>query len=109
VLSVVWLAAISWALLLEVTTCGAAPPAFELRDGDRVAFLNHGKILREGTLNELLRETGVPELRFSPPDPDAIAALIELAKQRGLNVVSSKAPMRTLEAFYLSVLGKDKK
>jgi ABC-2 type transport system ATP-binding protein len=76
---------------------------------DRVAFLNQGKLLREGTLEELLRETEIHELRLSPPNPEAIKALIEFAKQKGLNVVSSKSPMRTLEAFYLSVLGKDKK
>jgi ABC-2 type transport system ATP-binding protein len=76
---------------------------------DRVAFLNQGKLLREGTLEELLRETNVHELRFSPPNPEAIRALIDLAKQKGIDVVSSKSPMRTLEAFYLSVLGKDKK
>ena len=76
---------------------------------DRVAFLNQGKLLREGTLEELLRETEIHELRLSPPNPEAIKALIKLAEQQGLKVVSSKSPMRTLEAFYLSVLGKDKK
>lgn len=74
---------------------------------DRVAFLNNGKLLREGTLNELLRETNVHELRVSPSDPDAIRALETLARERGLDIVSSRAPMRSLEAFYLSVLGKD--
>jgi ABC-2 type transport system ATP-binding protein len=76
---------------------------------DRVAFLNQGKLLQEGTLEELLRETNVHELRLSPPNPEAIKALIDLAKQKGIDVVSSKSPMRTLEAFYLSVLGRDKK
>jgi ABC-2 type transport system ATP-binding protein len=76
---------------------------------DRVAFLNQGKLLQEGTLEELLRETNVHELRLSPPNPEAIKALIDLAKQKGMDVVSSKSPMRTLEAFYLSVLGRDKK
>jgi ABC-2 type transport system ATP-binding protein len=75
---------------------------------DRVAFLNQGKLLREGTLDELLRETRIHELRLSPPNPEAIKALIELAKQKGLDVVSSRSPMRTLEAFYVSILGKDK-
>jgi ABC-2 type transport system ATP-binding protein len=75
---------------------------------DRVAFLNHGKLLREGTLNELLRETEVHELRVSPPTPGAIRKLEALANEQGLKIVSSRAPMRTLEAFYLSVLGKDK-
>jgi ABC-2 type transport system ATP-binding protein len=74
---------------------------------DRVAFLNNGKLLREGTLNELLRETNVHELRVSPSEPEAVRALEALARERGLDVVSSRAPMRSLEAFYLSVLGKD--
>lgn len=74
---------------------------------DRVAFLNQGKLISEGTLEELLREKETHELRVSPADPEAIKALEALAKERGLKVVSSKAPMRSLEAFYLSVLGKD--
>ncbi len=71
---------------------------------DRVAFINHGKLLSEGTLEELLREKDVHELRLSPPDRDAIRALEALAAEKGLRVVSSKAPMRTLEAFYLQML-----
>jgi ABC-2 type transport system ATP-binding protein len=73
---------------------------------DRVAFLNAGKLLKEGTLEELLRETEVHELRVSPPNAEAIKALEALAREKGLNVVSSKAPMRSLEAFYISVLGR---
>ncbi|MBE7491041.1 MAG: ABC transporter ATP-binding protein [Planctomycetes bacterium] len=74
---------------------------------DRVAFLNQGRLISAGTLEELLREKETHELRVSPADPDAIMALEALAKERGLKVVRSKAPMRSLEAFYLSVLGKD--
>jgi ABC-2 type transport system ATP-binding protein len=76
---------------------------------DRVAFLNHGRLLREGTLEELLRERDVHELRVSPPDAQAVKALEDLARERGLNVMSSRAPMRTLEQFYIQVLGEDKK
>ncbi|MBX3458443.1 MAG: ABC transporter ATP-binding protein [Planctomycetes bacterium] len=71
---------------------------------DRVAFINHGRLLSEGTLEELLRETETHELRVSPPDKAAIAELEALAKQMGLNVISSRSPMRTLEAFYLRML-----
>ncbi|MBK8207115.1 MAG: ABC transporter ATP-binding protein [Planctomycetes bacterium] len=74
---------------------------------DRVAFINHGKLLSEGTLEELLREKDLHELRLSPPDPAAIRALESLAAEKGLRVVSSKAPMRTLEAFYLQMLKRD--
>lgn len=72
---------------------------------DRVAFLNKGKLLNEGTLEELLREKDVHELRVSPPDPEAVRALEDVARERGLTVVRSGAPMRTLEAFYVDVLG----
>jgi len=74
---------------------------------DRVGFLNQGKMISEGTLEELLREKETHELRVSPADPESVRALEALAKERGLKVVSSKAPMRSLEAFYLGVLGKD--
>lgn len=73
---------------------------------DRVAFLNKGKLLNEGTLEDLLREKEVHELRVSPPDAEAIKALEDLARERGLDIVRSGSPMRTLEAFYISVLGK---
>ncbi|MCA8911789.1 MAG: ABC transporter ATP-binding protein [Planctomycetes bacterium] len=75
---------------------------------DRVAFLNKGKLLNEGTLEDLLREREVHELRVSPPDPEAIKALEALAREKGLDVIRSGSPMRTLEAFYISVLGKQK-
>ena len=76
---------------------------------DRVAFLNKGTLLKQGTLEDLLREHEVHQLRVSPPDPEAVKALEALAREKGLSVLSSGAPMRTLEAFYLSVLGdKDK-
>jgi len=74
---------------------------------DRVAFVNQGRLIREGTLEQLLREKDVHELRLAPPNPEAIGALEALARDRGLKVLSSRAPMRSLEAFYLSVLGKD--
>jgi ABC-2 type transport system ATP-binding protein len=73
---------------------------------DRVAFLNKGKLLNEGTLEDLLREREVHELRVSPPDPEAIKALEALAEEKGLDIVRSGSPMRTLEAFYISVLAK---
>lgn len=74
---------------------------------DRAAFLNQGKLISEGTLESLLRETSVHELRLSPPNPEAIRALESLARDRGMKVLSSRAPMRSLEAFYLDVLGRD--
>jgi ABC-2 type transport system ATP-binding protein len=71
---------------------------------DRVAFINRGKLLSEGTLDELLREQDVHELRVSPADAAAVTALEAAAKEKGLTIVSSRAPMRTLEAFYLDML-----
>lgn len=75
---------------------------------DRVGFLNKGKMLNEGTLEELLREKDVHELRVSPPDTAAVKALVELAREKGLDVLSSRAPMRTLEGFYLDTLKNQK-
>ncbi len=76
---------------------------------DRVAFINKGKLLSEGTLEELLREQNVHELRVTPADVAAVKALEAAAREKGLTVVSSRAPMRTLEAFYLDMLKqKDK-
>jgi ABC-2 type transport system ATP-binding protein len=71
---------------------------------DRGAFINRGQLLSEGTLDELLREQDVHELRVSPADAAAVTALEAAAKEKGLTIVSSRAPMRTLEAFYLDML-----
>lgn len=73
---------------------------------DRVAFLSEGKLLNEGTLEDLLREKDVHELRLGRTDPDSIKALEALAKEKGLDILRSGSPMRSLEAFYIDVLGK---
>lgn len=72
---------------------------------DRVAFLNQGRLLRQGTLDELLRDTGSHELRVSPADRESVQALEELARARGLKVERSGAPLATLESFYVKMLG----
>ena len=74
----------------------------------RVAFLNQGKLLKLGTLEELLREQGSYELRVSPANPDAIKALEELARAKGLKVERSGAPLASLESFYVKMLGSQK-
>lgn len=71
----------------------------------RVAFLNQGKLLKLGTLEELLREQGSYELRVSPSNPEAVKALEELAQAKGLKVERSGAPLATLESFYVKMLG----
>jgi ABC-2 type transport system ATP-binding protein len=72
----------------------------------RVAFLNQGKLLKLGTLEELLREQGSYELRVSPSNPEAVKALEELARAKGLKVERSGAPLASLESFYVKMLGK---
>jgi ABC-2 type transport system ATP-binding protein len=71
----------------------------------RVAFLNQGKLLKLGTLEELLREQGSYELRVSPSNPEAVKALEELARAKGLKVERSGAPLASLESFYVKMLG----
>jgi len=72
---------------------------------DRAAFLNKGRIISEGTLEELLREQSVHEIRLKSPSADAIKAVEDTAREHGLEVLSSRAPMRSLEAFYIEKLG----
>ena len=74
----------------------------------RVAFLNQGKLLKLGTLEELLREQGSYELRVSPSNPEAVKALEELARAKGLKVERSGAPLASLESFYVKMLGSQK-
>ena len=74
----------------------------------RVAFLNQGKLLKLGTLEDLLREQGSYELRVSPSNPEAVKALEELARAKGLKVERSGAPLASLESFYVKMLGSQK-
>jgi ABC-2 type transport system ATP-binding protein len=73
---------------------------------DRVAFLSEGKVLEQGTLEELLHDPETWELRVTPPNADATAALEAAANKHGLKVVRAGAPLRTLEAYYLKRLGR---
>jgi ABC-2 type transport system ATP-binding protein len=73
---------------------------------DRAAFLNQGRVISEGTLDELLRQHGVHELRVSGHTPQAVQALESTAREHGMQVFQSGAPLRSLEAFYIEKLGR---
>lgn len=75
---------------------------------DRVAFLNHGKLLAQGTLEELLRDTDTHELRIKAHTPEGVAALVALAQSKGMEVSRSGPPLRSLESLYLKMLGDGK-
>jgi ABC-2 type transport system ATP-binding protein len=76
---------------------------------DRAAFLNEGRVISQGTLDELLRERDVHELRVSGHTDDAVRALEQTAREQGMQVLQSGAPLRSLEAFYIEKLGKKDK
>ena len=42
---------------------------------NRVVIMNHGKILREGTIAELTPSTGIAEFKIAPPDAPLEALL----------------------------------
>ncbi|MCF6228263.1 MAG: ABC transporter ATP-binding protein [Planctomycetes bacterium] len=68
---------------------------------NRVAFLNGGKLIKQGTLEELLRDTKNFQLTVSTSDGQK---LLDLAKREGIAVKSAGSPMHTLEQFYLKTL-----
>ncbi|MHC4841835.1 MAG: ABC transporter ATP-binding protein [Planctomycetota bacterium] len=68
---------------------------------NRVAFLHGGKLIRQGTLEELLRDRENYQLTVSAADGQKLK---ELAERKGIGVNSSGSPMHTLEQFYLKTL-----
>lgn len=71
---------------------------------DRVAFLYQGKILKKGTLEELLRDNARHQMRITDGNQDAIRKLEQSARDLGLSIESSGSPMKSLEQFYLEML-----
>lgn len=68
---------------------------------NRVAFLHGGQLIKQGTLEELLRDTENFQLTVSTSDGQK---LLDLAKREGIAVKSAGSPMHTLEQFYLKTL-----
>ncbi|MDC1141513.1 ABC transporter ATP-binding protein [Planctomycetota bacterium] len=74
---------------------------------NRVAFLHGGKLIRQGTLEDLLRDTENFQLTVSASDGQKLK---ELAEREGVAVKDSGSPMHSLEQFYLKTLDStDKK
>jgi len=74
---------------------------------DRIGILARGRLVREGSLDELTGETSLTEyvIENAPPDLEAeIAALIAL---RGGKVVSARHPRKDLETVFLQATQVD--
>jgi ABC-2 type transport system ATP-binding protein len=74
---------------------------------DRIGILARGRLVREGSLDELTGETNLTEyvIENAPPDLEAeIAALIAL---RGGKLVSTRHPQKDLETVFLQATQGD--
>lgn len=68
---------------------------------NRVAFLNGGKLIKQGSLEELLRDSQSYQITVNSADGQRLK---ELAEREGISINSSGSPMHSLQQFYLNTL-----
>jgi ABC-2 type transport system ATP-binding protein len=72
---------------------------------DRVAILHRGKLCRVGAVSDLLEKGEVEEIQFRGLSESAACELADEVVRRGGEVVARRHPRRTLEEFFLDVIG----
>ena len=74
---------------------------------DRVAIMDAGRVLREGALDELLRDdSGVVTLRLKAPQADAVARAVEAARAAGFEPLGVQYGRRNLEQLFMQLTNK---
>ena len=75
---------------------------------DRIGIMNHGQLVREGALSELITIENQTELVFENLAPEVLADLRARAEAAGARVVASGKPQRNLERYFLDVTHQTK-
>ena len=70
---------------------------------DRIGIMNHGKLVREGPLDELIAIENQTELTLENVSPALLAELRERAEAGGARVLGAHKPQQNLERYFLDV------
>ena len=73
---------------------------------DRVGILDHGRLIREGALDELIAIENQTELVLENATPELLAEIAAKAAAGGARVVSQNKPQQNLERYFLDVTRK---
>lgn len=72
---------------------------------DRVGILNHGALIREGTLEELISIQNQTELILENATPQLLAEIHALLGKSSARLIEERKPQKTLERYFLDVTG----
>ena len=72
---------------------------------DRIGIMNHGELVREGALDELISIENQTEITIENASPALLAELRERAEAAGARVLGAHKPQQNLERYFLDVTG----
>jgi ABC-2 type transport system ATP-binding protein len=75
---------------------------------DRIGIMNHGKLVREGPLDDLISIENQTELTLENVSPALLAELRERAEAGGARVLGAHKPQQNLERYFLDVTAEKK-
>ena len=75
---------------------------------DRIGIMNHGELVREGALEELISIENQTELTIENASPALLADLRARAEAAGARVLGAHRPQQNLERYFLDVTGEKK-
>ena len=75
---------------------------------DRIGIMNHGKLVREGALSDLISIENQTEITLENASPELLAELRERAEAGGARVLGAHKPQQNLERYFLDVTSEKK-
>jgi ABC-2 type transport system ATP-binding protein len=75
---------------------------------DRIGILDHGKLVREGKLDEMISVENQTDLVLENVSPETLAEINRLIATSGGRLVHQGKPQTTLERYFLEVTGEKK-
>jgi ABC-2 type transport system ATP-binding protein len=75
---------------------------------DRIGIMNHGELVREGALDDLISIENQTELTLENVSPALLADLRARAEAGGARVLAAHKPQQNLERYFLDVTGEKK-
>ena len=75
---------------------------------DRIGIMNHGELVREGALDDLISIENQTEITLENVSPALLAELRERAEAGGARVLGAHKPQQNLERYFLDVTGEKK-